>query len=85
MTISIDTIEEAAYSIMEKAAIDIPDDYLSGIKAMVDQEEGDLSSFVLKAMLDNYEAAKEDRRPMCADTGLPRYYVKVGYRARLDS
>ena len=85
MTISIDTIEEAAYNIMEKAAIDIPDDYLSGIKAMVDQEEGDLSSFVLKAMLDNYEAAKEDRRPMCADTGLPRYYVKVGDLAKLDS
>ena len=78
------TIEEAAYQIMCKAAIDIPDDYLTGIKGMIDLERGDLSAFVLKAMVDNYEAATEDRRPMCADTGLPRYYVKVGNNARID-
>ena len=85
MTITTDMVEEAAFNIMQKAAIDIPDDYLSGIKTMAEKEDGDLSAFVLKAMLDNYEAAREDRRPMCADTGLPRYYVKVGDKARLDS
>ncbi|MEO1602425.1 MAG: fumarate hydratase [Pseudomonadota bacterium] len=77
------TIEEAAFQIMAKAAIDIPDDYLTGIKGMIDLEKGDLSAFVLKAMVDNYEAATEDRRPMCADTGLPRYYIKVGDGAPL--
>ena len=76
--IDAETIETAAYEIMKKAAIDIPEDYLAGIKGMIDLETGDLSAFVLKAMVDNYEAATEDRRPMCADTGLPRYYVKVG-------
>jgi L(+)-tartrate dehydratase alpha subunit len=79
--ISHDTIEEAAYAIMAKAAIDIPEDYFQGIKEMIDVEKGDLSTFVLKAMVENYEAATEDRRPMCADTGLPRYYVKVGDNA----
>lgn len=78
------TIEEAAYRIMEKAAIDIPEDYLSGIKGMIDLEKGDLSAFVLKSMVDNWEAATEDRRPMCADTGLPRYFVKVGNEATVD-
>ncbi|WP_026380778.1 fumarate hydratase [Afifella pfennigii] len=78
------TIEEAAYEIMKKAAIDIPEDYLEGIRGMVDLETGDLSAFVLKAMLDNYETATEDRRPMCADTGLPRYWVKVGDAARFS-
>lgn len=77
-------IEEAAYEVMCKAAIDIPEDYFTGIKGMIDLEKGDLSAFVLKAMVDNYEAATEDRRPMCADTGLPRYYVKVGNEARID-
>ncbi|MGB1036260.1 MAG: fumarate hydratase, partial [Candidatus Puniceispirillales bacterium] len=70
MTITAQHIEEAAYEIMKKAAIDIPEDYLSGIEAMADTESGDLSAFVLSAMLDNYRAATEDRRPMCADTGL---------------
>ena len=85
MTITAKHIEIAAYEIMKKAAIDIPDDYLTGIEAMADTESGDLSAFVLSAMLDNYRAATEDRRPMCADTGLPRYYVKVGDKARMDS
>ena len=75
-------IEEAAYEIMRKAAIDIPEDYLNGIKGMIDVESGDLSAFVLQSMVENWEAASEDRRPMCADTGLPRYYVKVGDRAK---
>ncbi len=74
-------IEATAYEIMKKAAIDIPEDYLNGIKSMHAQEQNTLSAYVLKSMIENYEAATEDRRPMCADTGLPRYYVKVGDNA----
>lgn len=36
-------------------------------------------------MVENWEAADQDRRPMCADTGLPRYYVKVGNHASVES
>ncbi len=82
--IAIKQFDEAAYAIMQKAAIDIPDDYRAGIRGMVDTEKKDLSSFVLKTMLDNWDAATGDRRPMCADTGLPRYYVKVGNEARVE-
>jgi L(+)-tartrate dehydratase alpha subunit len=81
--IELATVETAAYEIMKKAAIDIPDDYLGGVKRMIDLETGDLSAFVLKSMVENWEAATEDRRPMCADTGLPRYFVKMGDHARL--
>ena len=59
--IPIDLIEKTAERLMEKAAIEIPDDYLEGIKAAANTEDGDLSSFVLQAMLENYQAAKEDR------------------------
>jgi L(+)-tartrate dehydratase alpha subunit len=78
-------IDETAYHLMAKAGIEIPGDYLAGIQAMAAREDGDLSAFVLQAMLENWEAAKEDRRPMCADTGLPRYFVKLGNEARLET
>ena len=71
-------------SLMAKAAIEIPDDYLAGLRRCADTEKGDLSAFVIKAMLENYEAAKEDRRAMCGDTGLPRWYVKIGNEARIE-
>jgi len=82
--IAIDIIESSALTLMQKAAIEIPDDYLTGLKQAAAAEDGDLSSFVLQAMLENYEAAKEDRRAMCADTGVPRWFVKFGNDARID-
>ena len=80
--ISYQNIEQAALRVMENAAIDIPEDYRSSLAAMAADEDNELSCFVLNTMLDNYAAATADRRPMCADTGLPRYYVKVGNEAR---
>ena len=82
--ITIAAIDEAGFEIMRRAAIDIPDDYRAGIRTMLDAEDNELSRFVLEAMLENWEAAEADRRAMCADTGLPRYYVKLGNEARIE-
>jgi len=82
--IPIATIRETAETLMDKAAIEIPEDYLDGLKAAAAVEDGDLASFVLQAMLENYEAAKEDRRAMCGDTGCPRWFVKYGNDARVE-
>ncbi|MCA8926705.1 MAG: fumarate hydratase [Alphaproteobacteria bacterium] len=79
-----DTLYATAHELTRRAAIEIPSDYLSGLEAMAAQESEDLSSFVLRAMLDNYKAAKEDARAMCADTGVPRFYVKVGNEAKVE-
>ena len=82
--IPLAALERTAEELMAKAAIEIPDDYLAGIRRAADSESGDLSAFVLRAMLDNYEAAKQDRRAMCADTGVPRWYVKIGNEACIE-
>ncbi len=82
--IPLSSIQRTAEDLMAKAAIEIPDDYLDGLRRCVDTEKGDLSAFVIKAMLENYEAAKEDRRAMCGDTGLPRWYVKIGNEAMIE-
>jgi len=82
--ISISSVQRTAEELMAKAAIEIPDDYLAGLRKCADTEKGDLSAFVIKAMLENYDAAKEDRRAMCGDTGLPRWYVKIGNEARIE-
>ena len=82
--IPINLIKSTAETLMNKAAIEIPEDYLTGLKQAAETEDGDLSSFVLQAMLDNYEAAKEDRRAMCGDTGVPRWFVKLGNEAQVE-
>ena len=50
--IPIDIIKATALTLMEKASIEIPDDYLQGLKAAAAAEDGDLSSFVLQTMLE---------------------------------
>src|SRR5882762_3482758 len=82
--IPLASVQRIAEELMAKAAIEIPDDYLAVLRKCADTEKGDLSSFVIQAMLENYEAAKEDRRAMCGDTGVPRWYVKIGNEARIE-
>jgi L(+)-tartrate dehydratase alpha subunit len=77
--------EEAALEIMKRAAIDIPEDYKRGVEVARKAETASWPRFVIHAMQDNWDAATEDRRPMCADTGVPRYYVKVGNEAAVEN
>jgi L(+)-tartrate dehydratase alpha subunit len=82
--IPIAALQKTAETLMAKAAIEIPEDYLGGLRACANTESGELSAFVIQAMLENYEAAEEDRRPMCGDTGCPRWYVKYGNDAHVE-
>ncbi len=82
--ISLKIVEKTAEKLMHKAAIEIPDDYLRGLKKAAKIEDGDLSSFVLEAMLENYKVAKQDNRAMCGDTGCPRWYVKMGNECSIE-
>ena len=84
MTIEIAQIDAVAGQLMRRAAIDIPHDMRDGIRLMAQEEPSELCRFVLEAMLDNWEAAEQDRRAMCADTGLPRWYVKLGNEAKVE-
>jgi L(+)-tartrate dehydratase alpha subunit len=83
--IKLSVLQSTAEALMAKAAIEIPDDYLGGLRQCANTETGELSAFVIQAMLENYDAAKEDRRAMCGDTGVPRWYVKIGNEARIEA
>jgi L(+)-tartrate dehydratase alpha subunit len=77
-------IEDTARELTARAAIDIPADYREGVRLARDREGNRLARFVLDQMLGNWEIASADRRPMCADTGLPRYYVRLGNEATVE-
>src|SRR5918993_2369363 len=77
-------IEDTARELTSRAAIDIPRDFRNGVRQARDREENRLARFVLDEMDRNWDIASEDRRPMCADTGLPRYYVRAGNEALVE-
>jgi hypothetical protein len=55
-------VESTAHDLMPRASIDIPADHLSRTKAMASEEEEDLSSYMSRAMLGNYEVANDVRQ-----------------------
>ncbi len=82
--IPLKLVEDTARELMARAAIDIPPDFREAILRARDLEQDKLGRFILTEMLGNWSIATEDRRPMCADTGLPRYYVRVGNEAAIE-
>ena len=78
-----DTIYQAGVELHRRAAIKIPDDARQAVERMYEQETHKLSKYVLGQIVQNYTVAIAEQRPMCADTGLPRFYAKVGNEAQL--
>jgi L(+)-tartrate dehydratase alpha subunit len=77
-------IEDTARELTARAAIDIPPDFRDGVRRARDRERNRFARFVLDEMDRNWDIATTDRRPMCADTGLPRYYVRAGNEAVIE-
>jgi L(+)-tartrate dehydratase alpha subunit len=84
MAITVAKLEVAAFEVNRRAAIAVPIDAKQAFRSAADRETNPLARYVLDAIVENAELAVVDQRPMCGDTGLPRYYVKVGNDAHLE-
>lgn len=81
----MDHIYDVAVDLMRRAAIEIPADFKEAVAGAAKTETNRLSLFVLDQISANYATAEADGRPMCGDTGLPRWYVKIGEQAVLGN
>lgn len=82
--ISQEAIYRAAYEANRRAATTVPSDGLVAFDEAWRRETKPLARFVLGQIVENARLAVAENRPMCADTGLPRYYVKVGNEALIE-
>jgi len=56
----------------------LPDDALKALNDAYESEKSPVSKEVLKQLLENANIAKTEDRPLCQDTGLAVFFVKVG-------
>ncbi len=81
--ITKEAIRGTAAELIERAVIYLPEDVVKALLIALEKEEG-IARTCLQAILDNIEYAKKNSKPLCQDTGLPVFYVKIGSRAKTD-
>ena len=82
--ITQERLYEVAYEANKRAAIALPQDGITAFEEARARETKPMASFILGQVLENAKLAVAESRPMCGDTGLPRYYVKVGNEAIVE-
>ena len=82
--ISQELIYQVAYEANKRAAIVVPQDGLVAFGQAWERESKPLARVILGRLIENAKVAVADARPMCGDTGLPRYYVKAGNEAVVE-
>jgi len=70
-------IQRGIVQMIAKAETELPSDVIVAMKQAYTEETG-AAKIQLEAMLKNIELAKKKRCPLCQDTGILTFFVKVG-------
>lgn len=71
-------IRDVTITLLRRAETTLPGDVKEALVRAYECEEGEIAKVQLKAMLENVKLAEEMQRPLCQDTGIPLFYVKLG-------
>jgi fumarate hydratase subunit alpha len=76
--IQYEEIVKNVRDIIVYSASNLPEDALNAMKEAYENEKSPVSKEVLKQLLENADIASSEARPLCQDTGLAVFFVKVG-------
>lgn len=76
--IHVDQIISTVKRLSQEANYDLGEDVLEALKAGVEKEESPAGRAVLEQIVENARLAREDRVPMCQDTGVTVVFLEVG-------
>jgi fumarate hydratase subunit alpha len=76
--IEYNTVVKAIKDIVMHSGTNLPQDAYDALKKAYEEEKSPVSKEVLAQLLENADIAKDEQRPLCQDTGLAVYFVKVG-------
>ena len=71
-------IEDTAVELLRIAVTELPVEYVEALEKELDQTEGLVGKAQLNNILENVLIARNDSKPMCQDTGIIAFLVKVG-------
>lgn len=82
--IAFDTVVKTVRDIIVYCGTDLPQDTYDALKQAMEKEKSPVSKEVIRQLLENADIAKDEKRPLCQDTGLAVFFVRVGEEVRID-
>jgi len=76
--IEFDVVVKAVRDIIVHCGTDLPQDAYDALKEAMENEKSPVSKEVIRQILENADIAKDEKRPLCQDTGLAVFFVNVG-------
>ena len=82
--IEYNEVVKAVRDIIVHCGTDLPNDVYESLKTAMEEEKSPVSKEVLRQILENANIAKDEKRPLCQDTGLAVFFVKVGADVKVN-
>jgi fumarate hydratase subunit alpha len=76
--ISVKEVEKTIYESFLKANTELPEDIAKALHCARDKETNELAKFALDTIIENAKIAKDNKWPMCQDTGMAVVFLEVG-------
>ncbi len=76
-------IVNAVKRMIMHTATNLPEDALNALKEAYEKEESPVAKKVIEQLLLNADIARDEKKPLCQDTGLAVFFVKVGQDVKI--
>ncbi len=76
--ISTKEISDTVRRLATEAAFDLPKDFSNALERMQSSEESELGKHIIGQLLENAKLARDEKAPMCQDTGMAILFVEIG-------
>ena len=77
-TIAVDQIRDAIYRMVQRINIEYPDDIRRCMETALQKEQHPTARSTLQFLIRNAAIAREERLPICQDTGMAVIFLRVG-------
>ena len=82
--IEYNDIVNAVKNMIKVTATNLPEDTLAALKEALETEKSDVAKEVIKQLLENADIARDEKRPLCQDTGLAVFFIKLGADVKIN-
>jgi len=83
-TIGYSLIVDTVRKMCIEASCDLPDDVMNALEASLTREKNVLGASLIESCIENARIARNDRLPLCQDTGFAVYFVETGADINVD-